>query len=90
MGAILLPLDEIARRGDAIYARLSSSLEPAQNGRIVAIDVASGRHTLADRAIEASHELQRIADVIPENIWLAKVGSRAFCRLGVGTADSLR
>ena len=90
MSATLLPLEEIARQGDEIYARVISSLEPEHNGRIVAIDVVSGRHTLADRAIEASRELQRTAGAAPENIWLAKVGSRTFCRLGSGTAESLQ
>ena len=90
MSATLNSLEEIARQGDEIYARLSSLLEPEHNGRIVAIDVVSGRHSLADRAIEASRELQRISGALPETIWLAKVGSRAFCRLGIATAKSLQ
>jgi hypothetical protein len=90
MNSTLLPLEEIARRGDALYGRLENFLEPEHNGRIVAIDVVTGQHTLADRAIEASRELQRLAGAVPENIWLVKVGSRAFCRLGSATAKSLR
>ena len=65
MSATRLSLDEIARQGDEIYARLSNSLEPKHNGRIVAIDVVSGLHILADRAIEASRELQRLVGAVP-------------------------
>jgi hypothetical protein len=82
-------LEEIARQGDEIYARLRTSLEPAHNGKVVAIDVVTARHVLAARAIEASRELQ-LMGAAPENIWLVKVGSRAFCRLGSATAESLR
>jgi hypothetical protein len=84
MNGMHLSIQEIARLGDAIYSQLRSSLEPANNGRVVAIDVLSGLHVLADRAIEASRELQAHAGVDPENIWLVKVGDRAFCRSGAG------
>lgn len=90
MSATILPIEDIARQGDTIYARLSNLLEPENNGRIVAIDVVSGQHVLADRAIEASRELQHQTGTPPENIWLVKVGSRAFCRLGAATPKSQR
>lgn len=90
MPASQTSLEEIARRGDAIYSGLASLLEPEHNGRIVAIDVVSGLHTLADRAIEASRDLQRLAGASPEKIWLVKVGSRAFCRLGSAASGPLR
>lgn len=90
MNGMHLSIEEIARLGDAIYSRLRNSLEPANNGRVVAIDVLSGLHVLADRAIEASRELQAHAGVDPENIWLVKVGDRAFCRLGASAAKELR
>ena len=82
MNGVQLSIEEVARRGDAIYSQLGGPLEPANNGRVVAIDVVNGLHVLADRAIEASRELQARAGSDPENIWLVKVGDRAFCRLG--------
>ncbi|MBC7856809.1 MAG: hypothetical protein IAF94_25545 [Pirellulaceae bacterium] len=90
MNGTLLSIEEVARRGDTVYSQLGSSLEPENNGRFVAIDVVSGLHFLADQALDASRELQRQTGADPENIWLVKVGDRAFCRFGVSTAKAIQ
>lgn len=57
---------EIVRRGRAIYdSRIRSLVEPAHNGRFVAIDIDSGDYEIADAAIDAMDRLdQRHADAL--------------------------
>jgi hypothetical protein len=48
------PLDEVSRRGLEIYNdRLKSLLEPAQNGRVVAIHIDTGDYVVAASAPDA-------------------------------------
>lgn len=57
---------EIVRRGRAIYdAQIRSLVEPAQNGRLVAIDIDSGDYEVADAAIDAMDRLdERHSDAL--------------------------
>ena len=46
--------DDVARRGTAIYdAKLRAILEPAHNGKAVAINVDTGEYVVADDLTEA-------------------------------------
>ncbi|HSG73403.1 MAG TPA: hypothetical protein VLA12_23510, partial [Planctomycetaceae bacterium] len=76
--------EDIARRGDEIYERnLRSRLEPDQLGKIVAIDIESGDHAVADTALEAARDLRtRQPDA---EVWLIRIGERGLHRIGVGS-----
>lgn len=55
------PLDEVTQRGLEIYnGRLKSLLEPAQNGRVVAIHVDTGDYVVADSSPEALRAMRKI------------------------------
>jgi len=46
--------EQIAEKGESLYReKLKAILEPAQNGRFVAIEVVSGEHYVGDTIIEA-------------------------------------
>lgn len=76
--------EEIARRGDEIYERdLRPLLEPDHFGRIVAIDIQTGDHAVADTALEASRDLRRRQP--DAEVWLVRIGHRALHRIGVGS-----
>ena len=50
--------EETARRGDAIYERdIRAQVEPTHRGKVVAIDIESGAHVVADNALTASERL---------------------------------
>lgn len=77
------PPEEIARRGDELYEReLRAELEASQRGRIVAIDIHSGDHSVAHTALEAARDL-RIRQPTAE-IWLIRIGERSLHRIGAG------
>lgn len=49
--------EDVATKGEAIYAaRLKAILEPAQNGKFVAIEVVSGDYFLGDTLLEAGEK----------------------------------
>lgn len=55
------PLDEVSRRGLAIYeTRLKALLEPAHNGQVVAIHVDSGDHVVAASSPDALRAMRRV------------------------------
>src|SRR5437588_2703007 len=67
------PIEELARLGKAIYdERVRPLVDPAERGRIVAIDVESGDYELADDTLSATDRLYaRRPDAQP---WILRVG----------------
>jgi hypothetical protein len=67
--------DEFARRGDAIYDReIGPRLEPAENGKFVAIDIETGEFEVdADEMAATDRLLARVPDA---QIWFRRIGSR--------------
>lgn len=49
--------EEIAQRGEEIYSRLRSQVDPGNEGRIFAVDIDSGEYEITDRPEEASDRL---------------------------------
>ena len=73
--------EETARRGDAIYERdIRAQVEPTYRGKVVAIDIDSGAHVIADNALTASERL--LAQHPRAEIWCVRVGSRVLHRIG--------
>lgn len=72
---------ETARRGNEIYERdIKPTLGEDQHGRYVAIDVDSGRWTIADTRLAASDELYEQCPQASD-VWMLRVGYRALIRL---------
>jgi hypothetical protein len=69
------PKEEIARRGDEIYARdIEPRLKPRDKGKFVAIDIETGEYEIDADQATASH---RLRERIPQaQTRLLKVGSR--------------
>jgi hypothetical protein len=73
--------EELAARGRALFdQRVRSRVEPAQNGRIVAVDVETGEFAVADDVPGACRPL--IASNPDAQIWTIRVGRRAVHRIG--------
>jgi hypothetical protein len=75
------PLDEFARRGDAIYEKeVLPRLEAGDNDKFVAIDIETGAYEVDPNELGASH---RLRDRIPDaQIWMRRVGSRYVHHFG--------
>ncbi len=72
---------EFARRGRALYdQRIRALVEPAHNGRIVAIDIDTGEFAVADDVIAACEPL--IAKNAEAQLWTVRAGHRAVHRIG--------
>jgi hypothetical protein len=75
-------LDELARLGGGIFDRqVRPTLQPADDGKFVAIDVETGDYEIdADdyAAVARLRSRKPAADV-----WLARAGFPATCRIGV-------
>lgn len=52
--------EELAQKGQEIYERLKSELEPAKNGWYVAIEVTSGQYFLGETTEEALEEAKKV------------------------------
>lgn len=75
------PRDEFSRRGRALYDdRIRARVEPAENGRIVAIDIETGEYTVGDDVLTACRPL--IAKSPDAQLWTVRVGHRAVHRIG--------
>ena len=76
-----MPADEVADRGDRIYAeKVSEKLDPALKGQVVAIDIHSEDFRVGPTAAVACREL-RVTH--PEaQIWCVRIGYRSFHRIG--------
>ncbi|MBI4520512.1 MAG: hypothetical protein HY701_06720 [Gemmatimonadetes bacterium] len=73
-------LEEIARRGDAIYETMRARLEAESFGKIVAIDVESADYAVAGTVLAAAHALQ--ARRPNAEIWVVRIGYKAVYRFG--------
>lgn len=79
----LRTLDELARLGaDVFDRRVRPNLRPEDDGKFVAVDVVSGEYEI-DRDDYAAVARLR-ARVPAADVWLARAGSRAACRIGAG------
>jgi hypothetical protein len=77
------PIDEIARRGTEIYeTKIRSSVEAANMGRILAVDVDSGDYAIADENLDACQSL--IAKNPDAQIWSLRIGHIAVEKIGGG------
>lgn len=79
--SVSLRPDEIARRGDEIYARdLRGLLEPQHVGEIVAIDITTGAHSIGATTIDAGRTLR--AQHPQAVVWLIRIGHPTLHRIG--------
>lgn len=73
--------EEVARRGDEIYEQqIRTKVATRQLGQVVAIDVDSGTHEIAETALAASKRL--LAHHPHAQIWFVRIGQRALHRIG--------
>lgn len=73
--------EEFARRGRALYdQRIRKQVDPAENGRIVAIEIETGEFAVADDVPSACKSL--IAKNPDAQIWTVRAGHRAVHRVG--------
>lgn len=78
---------EHARRGKEIYERdLRARLEPANEGRIVAIDVDTKEFEVDKNVISATRRL--LARLPDAEIWCVRIGHRAVHRFGPRSAST--
>lgn len=73
--------EEFAKRGDAIYDRdLGPRLEPAENGKFVAIDIETGEFEVDADEMAATDRL--LARVPKAQIWFRRIGYSYAHRFG--------
>lgn len=78
---------EHARRGKEIYERdLRARLEPANEGKIVAIDVDTREFEVDKNVISATRRL--LARLPDAEIWCVRIGHRAVHRFGPRSAST--
>lgn len=78
-----LTKEDHARVGTEIYEqRIRTQVEPANRGRIVAIDVDTGEFEVADQTLEAANRL--LARCPDAQIWFVRIGYRGVHRFGLG------
>ncbi len=73
--------EELARLGGELFdRRVRPSLRPEDDGKFVAIDVVSGEYEIDSDDYAAVTRLR--ARVPAADVWLARAGSPATCRIG--------
>lgn len=74
-------LDELARLGsEAVDRFVRPSLRPEDDRKFIAVDVNTGEFELD---LDDFAAVSRLHSRVPNaEVWLAKVGSRAACRIG--------
>ena len=75
-----LSREEIAERGDKLYAEAIEQQVASAKGQVVAIDVHSGDYSLAETGVLACRDLRSRKP--NAEVWLVRVGSRYYHRLG--------
>lgn len=69
---IILDKEELATKGEQVYALLQSSLETQHRGEFIAIEPESGEYFLGKRAVEA---LNKARQKYPHRVfYLARIG----------------
>ena len=82
MNARTRPTEEIARLGREIYERdIRSKVEADHHGKVVAIDVDTGRWAMGDNVIAATDRLREKRPGAVD-VWLMRVGHRTLYRFG--------
>ena len=73
--------EELARLGGEVFERCARpSLRPEDEGKFVALDVVSGEYEIDSNDYAAVTRLR--ARVPSADVWLARAGSPATCRIG--------
>jgi hypothetical protein len=73
--------EELARLGGEVFERcVRPSLRPEDDGKFVAIDVVSGEYEIDSDDYAAVARLR--ARLPSADVWLARAGSPATCRIG--------
>ena len=76
-----MPANEVADRGDRIYAeKVAEKLDPALKGQVVAIDIHSEDFRIGPTAAVACQELRAAHPAA--HVWLVRIGSSSFYRIG--------
>ena len=71
---------EVAERGDRLFAAIAGQLDPSLAGQVVAIDLDSQEYRIGPTAAVASTQLR---ESHPDaQVWLVRIGSRSFHRIG--------
>ena len=79
--ATALSPEEIAARGDRLYVeKIADRVDPALAGQVVAIDIISEDFRIGPTAAVASRELRALHP--DAKVWLVRIGSRSFHRIG--------
>ena len=79
--------EEFAQRGQAIYEkRVRPQVEEGNSGRIVAIDIETGKFEMGDDTLAASGQL--LARCPGAQPWVVRIGHRAVHRFGHSHARS--
>ena len=73
-------MEEFARRGDEIYAKIRSQVEPGNIGRIVAIDIETGEYAVADDTKSSCDQL--FARIPDPQIFCIRIGYRSVHQFG--------
>ena len=80
--------EEFARRGDEIYtAKIRSQVEPANNGKIVAIDIETGAFEVAEDIVNASEQL--LGKYPDAQTWFIRIGHPAVYHFGSSRLKTL-
>ncbi|HJZ56514.1 MAG TPA: hypothetical protein VKE74_16230 [Gemmataceae bacterium] len=73
--------EELARLGGEVFERcVRPSLRPEDDGKFVAVDVVSGEYEIDSDDYTAVARLR--ARLPSADVWLARAGSPATCRIG--------
>ncbi len=73
--------NEVADCGDRLYVeKIADQVDPALAGQVVAIDIISEDFRIGPTAAVASRELRALHP--DAKVWLVRIGSRSFHRIG--------
>jgi hypothetical protein len=76
------PLDEIVRRGEEIYKKLQSKVDPGNDGKILAIDIETEEYEIDDDQMAACDRL--FARLPDPQIYCLRIGYRSIHYFGGG------
>jgi hypothetical protein len=73
-------IEELSRRGTALYEQIRPQVEAGNRGKIVAIDIDTGEYEVGDDTLTACEHL--IARYPDAQIWSVRIGYPAVHRYG--------